>query len=67
MTEANTGTLTQAVKEELLEVVTECEEGGYSFSYSNYFCGFDISEEASNYILELLKKDLRNKQILKEY
>lgn len=61
------GTETQTVKEELLEIVTKCEEGGYSFSYSNYFCGFDMSEEASNYILELVKKDLRNKKILNEY
>lgn len=61
------GTETQTVKEELLKIVTECEEGGYSFSYSNYFCGFDMSEEASNYILELVKKDLRNKKILNEY
>lgn len=61
------GTETQAVYDELLEIVNQCEEGGYSFSISNYFCGFDLSEEASAHILELVKKDLRNKKILNEY
>lgn len=54
----------QELDHEISEILEACQNEGYSFCIACGYGGFDISEDASLYIVNLIRKDLRNRNII---